>query len=339
MRARRARPTVADPDGLRVRRTARQIGWRVAAATAVLGVLGVMALFALVIVHARHEGAGPGSAVTMGTVGQIFRAGLVIDLVDLVTAVAIVGAAAVVAIGVIGWYAARRAVAPLGAALRSQRNFVTDASHELRTPLTVLDGRVQILQRRLARHEPVEELATQLRADTSVMRETLDDLLLAAEQAETGQPQVTDATAVCRDLVGSLAGVVEEPGVGMDLAGEAQADVRVRVPEATLRRCVMALVDNAVQHTPAGGRVTVSVTRSGPWCEIRVADTGPGIVGVPVEQVFDRFAHSHGVRQRRSFGLGLALTRDVTVRAGGDVAVESTSTSGTVLRLRLPLAE
>ena len=325
-----------DPDGRRVQHTALQVAWRGAAAGAICGGLGLCALMMLIFVRSRHEAFERGQNLGPVSLREFVHGGLVVGVGDLELGVFILGVAAVLVTGVIGWYAGRKAVAPLGEALRLQRNFVADASHELRTPLTVLDARVQILQHRLKRGEPVDEVLERLRGDASVMRETLDDLLLAAEQSETGAVEPVDAVAAVRELNDALAGLAQQHGVELAVRAET-APALVGLPAASLRRCLTALIDNAIRHTPADGRVATSIERAGGWATIRVADTGTGIVGVPLDEVFERFAHSHGDGPRRSFGLGLALSRDVAARAGGELVVESTSPAGTVFRLRLPL--
>jgi signal transduction histidine kinase len=74
---------------------------------------------------------------------------------------------------------------------------------------------------------------------------------------------------------------------------------------------------------------------------IAVADTGAGITGVDQARIFDRFVRTSGTGGapgHRSFGIGLALVREIAVAAGGAVEVASTGPEGTVMKMRLPLA-
>ena len=84
-------------------------------------------------------------------------------------------------LAVVAWLAALRSVRPLAEALRTQRNFVSDASHGLPTPLTALSNCVQILQRGHERGDPIDETIVDLRRDAVVMDEVLTDMLLSAE--------------------------------------------------------------------------------------------------------------------------------------------------------------
>jgi signal transduction histidine kinase len=314
----------------RVHGAAVSVGLYVAVASAIAAVLGILALVAALALSTRHED-GDGEPERMGEQHWVVDSE---RFIPLLIAAAVL---AVVLLGVIGWLAARRAVAPLAEALRLQRNFVADASHELRTPLTVLDTRVQVLQRRLARGEPADDVAEQLRADASAMNAILGDLLLAAEHAGRPTSSRTAVVDVAEAAVASLRPLADSAGVRVDLVIPSEGLV-VAVPEVPLSRCVVALVDNAIQHSPRGSTVTVSLDASEGQAVLRVADQGPGIRGVAAEDVFERFSHGRETGRRRGFGLGLALVRDVALRVGGSVEVETTSTQGTTFALRLPLA-
>jgi signal transduction histidine kinase len=100
-------------------------------------------------------------------------------------------------------------------------------------------------------------------------------------------------------------------------------------------RALVALLDNAVRHSPPGGTVTESARSTGRDVEVRVADRGAGIQGIVADRLFDRFVRTDDT-VRRDFGLGLALVRDIAARFGGDVTVDRTSTEGTTFLLTLP---
>ena len=317
-------------DRRRVQRAALSIGLYVAIASAIVIAAGVGILLAVILLNRRPEGSEHDGGFPHEGSGDDF----VIDADRLLPWVLVLGLLGVVLLALVAWLAARRAVRPLGDALRLQRNFVADASHELRTPLTTLTSRIQVLQRRQERGEPIEGTIVELRRDADMMTDVLTDLLLAAEggAVATGAASVGDAVT---SAVDSLRPLADEAGVTLTV------DVRepgiVVLPSVTLVRLVVALVDNAVQHSPAGATVTVTAVVEGGTAAIRVADRGPGIHGIAPDEVFERFARSAESGRRRSFGLGLSLVRDVAERAGGSVAVESTSDAGTTFLLRLPV--
>ncbi|MCL1869156.1 MAG: HAMP domain-containing histidine kinase [Promicromonosporaceae bacterium] len=324
---------VRDQD--RVRRMTRSVGLYVAVASAIATAIGTLALLGAIALTSRHEDGEISASRPQPNLHHEVH--WVVDRNRIVLLVIIAAVLGVLLLGAVGWLAARRAVAPLAEALRVQRNFVADASHELRTPLTVLDGRIQVLQRRLSRGEPAGEVAAQLRSDASAMSAVLGDLLLAAEHSERHEDAATEVVPVVRSAVASLAPLADAAGVRVQVEVP-DAGLVATVPEVPLSRCVVALLDNALQHAPRGSAVTVSVAPDGEQVVVRVADQGPGIRGIGVEEVFERFSHGPETGRRRGFGLGLSLVRDVARRVGGTVDVESTSESGTTFALRLPLA-
>jgi len=323
-------------DRARVRAAARAVAIWIAGATAAVTAVGAAAIATIVALQARHEGAehehgGAGVITPKPDAEWVIERDTVIWLV-------VIGAIlAITVLTVVGWIAARRAVRPLADALRLQRRFVADASHELRTPLAVLSARAQLVERRLARGEPVDEPLAELRRDTAAMAEVLDDLLLAAESAAVDGGERTDVAAAAARATGNVQVIAADAGVRIAL--DVRATPAVRMPETGLVRCLVALLDNAVAHSPAGGEVDVEVDVERTAAVLRVRDRGAGIQGLEPDAVFDRFAHGPERGRRRGFGIGLALVRDLAQRYGGDVAVESTSADGTVMRLRLPVED
>ena len=112
-----------------------------------------------------------------------------------------------------------------------------------------------------------------------------------------------------------------------------------------LRRAVLALVDNAIDHTPDGGEVRVAVRRAGRDVVLVVSDTGPGIRPEDAERVLRRFDSGGHRSGRAHYGLGLALTHDVANRHGGQLRLvrsdvgrdlRTRSSRGSKERLRIP---
>lgn len=343
-------------------RAAYSIGWQIMLASAVI----VIGIILVAILYLTHQ-ARPSEQLEQSSSATPH---VYVDLTDTVQGIALIGAGAIVFAGLVSLVIARRAVKPLGEALRLQRQFVADAGHELRTPLAVLDARLQVVERRLGAGTPVSpEALAELRADSRSLIEIVDDLLLAAggEGTPRSGPPI-DAAAVAAEAVDSLRILAAERDVTLSLHASmprAQELLAVRIPPTSFRRSVVALVDNAVAHSPAGGTVRVALAPRGKRVELTVSDDGPGIVGIDPSRVFERFAHSgpvaagaadgHAVAApggngsaalgagaaapaRASFGLGLALVRDIATRYGGSVEVVDTSSAGTTFRLLLPAA-
>lgn len=294
-----------------------------------LGIIGLAALFIL-------DQSRPTELLERPAPGETK---IYVDANDVLIALVVLGVLAIIVVGVSSWIISRRAVAPLGSALRMQRAFVADASHELRTPLTVLDTRLQVLSRKLERDEPYDDTLAAARRDTRIMIELVTDLLLVAEASATDSVGA-DAGGDLRPTV--LSGVRDLQVLagerGLTIAVSVENEARVGLSETSLRRALVVLIDNALAHSPDGGTVTVTASVERGRAMVRVRDEGAGIAGIEVDQIFERFAHGPTTGQRRGFGIGLSLVRDLAVRHGGRVLVESTSDAGTVMRLELPVA-
>jgi signal transduction histidine kinase len=260
----------------------------------------------------------------------------VVDRGDMVKTIIVVTVVGVTLVGVVGWLTARRAVKPLSEALTLQRHFVADASHELRTPLTVLSTRIQLLQRRLDQGKDPQATVAKLRQDAAGMADVLNDLLLTVEGAGEAVTTPTPVQAAVAEAVDSLKLVADAANVTLRVTGAFEG--AVAVPARSLSRAVVALTDNAIQHSPAGSTVTVDVASEAAGVAIRVRDQGAGIADPDPNRLFERFAHGPESGRRRSFGLGLALVSEIAQRNHGDIAIESTGPEGTVFVLRFPLA-
>jgi two-component system, OmpR family, sensor kinase len=247
---------------------------------------------------------------------------------------------------VTGFVVGHRAVAPLAEALARERRFVTDASHELRTPITQAYTRVQLLVRRAAAADlPADHRAGLDRVAVAVRRlgEVIDDVLRSARLAAgpTVGPQV-DLAALAE---GAVAAETER-------LGELRITVTVDRPsdpllvdgiDSALRRAVGELLANAVAHTPPGGRIALTVTRSPSdgLVELTVSDTGDGFDPGRADHIFDRFHrgqeplagnNSNGERS----GLGLALLREVVTSHRGTVEAVGDPGHGARFTIRLP---
>ncbi|WP_369046992.1 sensor histidine kinase [Sinomonas sp. P10A9] len=330
----------ANSDEAALQRAAVRVGVQIAAAVAVVVVLMIAAAAIFVAVKSQPA----------EVVAHLSHSGpqIVLDPIDVFGALIVGGIAGIVLAGIVGVFVARQAVRPLGESLALQRSFVQDASHELRTPLTVIDTRIQLAQRRLGPDSDAAGVLAELRGDSAKLAAVIEDLLHAVSGGPDIPETPTDLGSIARDVVRDLSVLAAERGIS--LAADAPTiPVPVAVDPAPLRRVIVALADNALKYTPDGGRVTVGVRVAGgtgtdrrsPTAVLTVADTGPGIAGSAPERVFERYAGGGTASHtgRRSFGLGLALVRDIAVRNGGAVRIASTGAGGTTMEVTLPLAE
>ncbi|KAA2265744.1 HAMP domain-containing histidine kinase [Solihabitans fulvus] len=255
---------------------------------------------------------------------------------DLLTALAQAAAGGLLFAAVTGVLLARRVLAPLRRTLRLQRQFVADASHELRAPVTLLHTRAQLLDRALHRDPTTENLhdeATGLVRDSANFVDLVDDLLATARP--TADSAVTDLWPVARDTVAAATPHATQRGLRLHTVHDDHPAPVLAAP-AALRRALTALVDNAIEHTPPGGTITVAVAHTRTRALLRVTDTGCGFDTADPD-LGTRFHTTAPPTGRPRYGLGLALVSDIADRYGGHLDVRSTLGEGSTVTITLPL--
>lgn len=260
----------------------------------------------------------------------------------LIRSALLAGGGGILLAGGVGLIAGRRAVRPLAAALALQRQFVADASHELRTPLAVVSTRAQMIQRHLtpevssAHRLEVEQLVE----DTRAMGEVVSDLLLSAqlEHSRTAAETV-DLSTLAAEVVRSLSAYAADQAVSLVADVTPDSEVRVVGVRTSLRRAILALVDNAIAHSPPGGEVRVTVEATAESTCLIVADHGQGVAAEDLARITRRFARSRpGESGGRRVGLGLALVTQIVRSHDGQLLVDDTPGGGATFTISLPAA-
>jgi two-component system OmpR family sensor kinase len=224
------------------------------------------------------------------------------------------------------------------------RRFVADASHELRTPLTSIRGFAELYRQGAVRsEEDTRRLMERIEAEGARMGLLVEDLLLLARMDQ--QRPLTfapvDLAAIAGDAVHDAKAVQPDRPIVLYL-DESLTDVPVvRGDEGRLRQVVGNLVTNALTHTPAGTRVTVTVAEASDdpgVLVLRVADNGPGMDPADAERAFERFYRADTSRTRAAggTGLGLAIVSSLVAAHGGSVDLDTAPGKGAVVTVRLP---
>ncbi len=225
----------------------------------------------------------------------------------------------------------------LHAAVTRLRRFVADASHELRTPVAILKTHAQAT---LADGSIPAETAGYIRDQIQQidrLEALIADLLLVSR---------LDASSIDRARVDLSDVVIETVEQMKPLIDRQSLAVSVLVPEPVtvigdrrqLQRLVTNLMDNAVKHTPAGGRIEVGLTRASGRVRLGVADTGPGIAPTSLPHIFEPFFRGDESRSRESggAGLGLAIARRISLLHDGRISVDSAPGRGSTFLVELP---
>jgi signal transduction histidine kinase len=224
---------------------------------------------------------------------------------------------------------------------RLKDEFLAALSHELRTPLNAIMGWVWQLRRSPMDEQRRDRALDSVERNTKLQAKLINDLLDVARigkgklQLELG---TLDLGSVTNEAVDAMRDVASEKDVSLVLDVRT---VQVVGDAARLQQIVRNLVSNAIQFTPAGGTITVSVGPEGEHAVLRVQDTGVGIDPAFLPHVFDLFRQAEGglARQHGGLGLGLALVRQLVELHRGHVTAASAGPGhGTTFTVSLPLA-
>jgi two-component system, OmpR family, phosphate regulon sensor histidine kinase PhoR len=226
---------------------------------------------------------------------------------------------------------------------RVRQDFVANVSHEFKTPLTAIQGFAETLlagaiddpnaNRRFL--EIIREHATRLARLT-------DDLLKLA-RIEAGKLEVQFLPVTLEDVVESC------QETALLKAGRKQISLETDLPRGLpavmgdaglLHDVLQNLLDNAVQYTPAGGRIVVGATAKGREAVVTVSDTGIGIPLADQERIFERFYRVDDARSREAggTGLGLSIAKHIVEAHGGRLWVDSAVGRGSQFSFSVPLA-
>lgn len=206
-------------------------------------------------------------------------------------------------------------------------------AHQLRTPLaTALLYASQLSQPQL---DPVERVrfGDKVVARLKHLEHLIQDMLLFVRGEAGGR----DVLAVA-DLLADLQQVMEPQMLERGLVFVVEhgaTEARILGSREALTGALVNLLENAMQNSPQGARVTLSSRKENEQVWLRVVDTGPGIDPAMLDRLFEPFFTT----RQEGTGLGLAIVRGVAQAHGGEVAVHSTPGQGAEFALRLPCAK
>jgi two-component system phosphate regulon sensor histidine kinase PhoR len=226
---------------------------------------------------------------------------------------------------------------------RVRQDFVANVSHEFRTPLTAIQGFAETLLGGALEDPANREHFVEIIRDHATRLARLTEDLLKLSRIEAGKLDLEFRPVSVYQLVQSCVETARFKAARKELTLE------IRIPEGLpsvqgdsngLQEVLQNLLDNAVQYTPAGGRLEVSASNQGGTVRLTVSDTGIGIPQAEQERIFERFYRVDAARSREAggTGLGLSIARHIVEAHDGLLWVESAVGEGSHFHFNIPVA-
>ncbi len=215
--------------------------------------------------------------------------------------------------------------------------FSMNLAHELRTPINNLMGEAQVALSKVRTPSEYAQILESSLEEFLKLSRMIDNLLFLArsENKEIKLELVSfDARREIKAVIEFYDAVAQEGGIKVFCDGESSLKADIGL----FRRLINNLLSNALQYTPQGGKVTVSILHTVEYVDIGVKDTGIGIDYEDLPNVFNRFFRSESARSKypQGMGLGLNIVKSIMNLHGGHVIIQSIPGQGTNVTLRFP---
>ena len=231
-----------------------------------------------------------------------------------------------------------RMSAELARSVHTRRQMTADIAHELRTPLSLILGHAEAVHDGVL--PPSRENFEIIREEAGRLEHLVDDLrtLSLADAGELKlNPQHVTLPKLLQDLAALYQFQMQKKNVNL------QVDVEQPLPELTadparITQVLTNVLDNALRHTPEGGRIILAAKLTADGIEISIRDSGPGLASEDLERIFDRFYRADASRHRADggSGLGLAIAKSIVQAHSGQIRAESKLGDGLKVIISLP---
>lgn len=225
-------------------------------------------------------------------------------------------------------------------------SFIATVSHEFRTPLTIIRMNLELLNQQYTDSSPTTQARiTRTLSAVSSLTHLLDDFL-SISMLMSGQyqphPGPTNIASLCQELIEPYQSL-DTPCLGSfqaqdeRQAGVGDRDTFIHHVDAKLLRIVLSnLLSNAVKFSPAGGKITLTLSRTASAFILQLQDQGIGIPATDLPLIWQRFYRASNSSTIQGNGIGLAIVRCCLAGLPGTIAIDSQVGIGTTVTLHLP---
>lgn len=231
-----------------------------------------------------------------------------------------------------------RMSAELSRSVNARKQMTADIAHELRTPLSLILGHAEAVHDGVL--PPTRENFEIIREEAARLEHLVNDLrtLSLADAGELSiVPQTIEPGGLLQDVASLFQYQTRKKNIALEL-DIASPLPTLEVDPGRMTQVLTNILDNALRHTPEGGRIVLSAKQVGDMVELAVQDSGPGLPKEETERIFERFYRADASRRRDDggSGLGLAIAKSIVQAHSGQLSAESEPGKGLRISILLP---
>ena len=227
----------------------------------------------------------------------------------------------------------------LSRSVNARKQMTADIAHELRTPLSLILGHAEAVHDGVL--PPTPENFEIIRDEATRLEHLVNDLRILS-LADAGELTISPQIVEPERLLQEVASLYQYQTHSKDIALEldiASPLSTIEVDPGRMTQVLTNILDNALRHTPEGGRVILSAKEVNDQVELAIQDNGPGLRAEDLDRIFQRFYRTDVSRQREGdggSGLGLAIAKSIVEMHGGKLSAESEMGKGLKVIITLP---
>jgi signal transduction histidine kinase len=227
----------------------------------------------------------------------------------------------------------------LARSTNARKQMTADIAHELRTPLSLILGHAEAVHDGVL--PPTRENFELIREEAARLGHLVDDLRILS-LADAGELKISLQRIELAELLREVAALYQYQAERKNIKLEVEIAASlssVEVDPGRMTQVLTNILNNALRHTPEGGRILISAKEIDTQIELAVEDSGPGLDAEDLPRIFDRFFRTDSSRQRESSGgsgLGLTIARSIVQAHGGQISAECEAGKGLKVIITLP---
>ncbi len=232
------------------------------------------------------------------------------------------------------YWLSKLAMKPVEESIRKQKEFITDAGHELKTPISIISANAEVLEM----CEGENEWLTSIKNQTVRMNGLVKNLIKLSkmnEMQQQGEKKLFNISEAVMDTASNFESSAKAGN--KEFTTQIAGGINYKGDEVEIRQLISILCDNAMKYTDDGGKIKISLYKSGKHIQIDVFNTCEYVDPDKTERLFDRFYRADSSRSRETggYGIGLSIAKAIVDRHHGKIKAVANGISEITFKITL----